>query len=69
MVYSDGVRVYCQDWDALDRWAKKHNINKCYLHYGRIRHFDIPKRRRKEVFKDVIYLSNEEIIRRGKKYA
>lgn len=69
MIYSDGIHVYCDDWDALDKWAEKHKINKCWLHYGRIRHYDIPKKRRSEVFQDVMYISSKDIVRRYRKDA
>ena len=65
MIFSDGIHVYCEDWDMLEEWANKHNINQCWKHYGRIRHYDIPKKRRKEIFNDVIYISAQDIVRRA----
>lgn len=61
-IYCDGIHVYSPNEKRLHNWAHSHGIKRCWFHASRIRHYDIPKRRRNEKFDDVLYVTSQRIV-------
>ena len=48
--------------EGLHQMAKELNIDKCWYHSGRFPHYDIPKRRIKEISKYCTIISSKELL-------
>lgn len=66
MIYSDGVHlISIVSLDHLHEYCKSIEIKRCWYHPGRFKHYDIPKKMRKDFFKnnpEVNKVSSREIV-------
>lgn len=63
---TDGKRhLICQPYsiENLHRMAEDLNINRCWFHSGKFPHYDIPKRRIKEIEQKCETISSKEIVK------
>ena len=73
MIYSDGIHlIHMGGIDALHMFAASIGIKRCWFHSSaKYPHYDIPKRRRKNFFKEnpeVIQVSSRVIVIKLKRY-